>query len=316
MITTVSIIIAAYNAEKFLPRCLQSITSQTFQDFEVIIVDDGSTDTTSKIADDYADKDARFRVIHQKNQGVAVARQVGLEHAIGEFTIHADADDWMDPDMLEQMVRCAKDNQADFVFCDFYIVHSGDIIEYRTQTPVSTEPITVMGLMLFDLLASLWNKLIRRSIIVESGICFTPGMNIGEDQIFILKILSHHPRVAYLNQAFYHYDHTQNENSLCNRGVYAKERIIPLEMIASYTDIAPIQTYFDRAVFHIAFEYLYEPKELCPDYPAVFKTHRPSLWRVKGYPIHAKLCVLLRAYGVFLPMNEIKSFWNHLMKHG
>lgn len=312
MSISVSVIVVSFNAEKYLTRCLDSIVAQTFRDFEVIIVDDGSTDATGWIADSYAEKDARFRVIHQSNQGVAMARQTGLQHATGEFTIHADSDDWMEPDMLEQLVRCAREEQADFVFCDFYIVHAGDVVEYRRQTPVSTDSVTVMGLMLFDLLASLWNKLIRRSSIISAGISFIPGMNIGEDQLFILQLLSHRPKVAYLNRAFYHYDHTQNENSLCNRGVQAEERLIPLEMFADYTDISPIQYYFDRAVFHIAFEYLYEPKELCPNYPKTFKKHFGSLLHASGYPFHAKLFVLLRTLGIRFPMNEIKSLWKKL----
>jgi glycosyltransferase involved in cell wall biosynthesis len=312
----VSVIIPAYNAEKYLKRCLDSVAVQTMPDFEVIVVDDGSIDETAKIADSFAAKDSRFHIIHQENKGVSAARQSGLDNAKGEYTIHADSDDWVDPEMLESLVKCATENEADMVICDMLIVHPGSIIEYRRQQPKSLDHMSVLGEMLFDLHGSLCNKLIKRSRLQEFDIHFVPGMDLAEDQFIVLRLLAHDIKIAYVGKAFYHYDHTQNEASICNKGVLAKDRLFPLEMIADYTDITPIQYYFDRAVFHIAFEYLYEPAELCPDYSSVFRAHRTSLWRVKGYPLRSKFFVLLRAYGIHLPMNTIKKFGRKFFHRG
>ena len=316
MTPAVSVIVPAYNAEKYLRRCLDSLAAQTLKDFEVLVVNDGSTDGTGRIADEYAAKDSRFRVIHQENSGVGAAREAGLENATGEYTIHADSDDWVEPDMLESLVACARAENADMVICDILIVHAGDVAEYRTQRPKSLNHTEVLGEMLFDLHGSLCNKLIRRARLREFDIHFIPGMNLAEDQYIVLRVLAHDVKVAYVGKAFYHYDHTQNESSICNSGVLARDRLLPLEMIADYTDITPIQYYYDRAVFHIAFEYLYEPKALCPNYVEVFRRHRPSLRNARGYPFRCKFFVLLRAYGIYLPMNAIKRFWGKIVRRG
>lgn len=310
----ISVIVPAYNAELYLERCLNSFADQTFTDFEVIVVDDGSRDRTGQIADDFAAKDTRFRVIHQSNQGVAAARQAGMNAASGEYTIHADSDDWVDADMLEILYQTAKQEQADMVICDMLIVHPENITEHRIQKPRSLDSIQVMGEMLFDLNGSLCNKLIKRSRLREFGIDFIPGMNCAEDQYMTLRLLAHGIKVAYIARPFYHYDHTQNESSIMNRGMLASERIRPIEMLADYTDISPIQDYYDKALFHAAFEYLYEPTRLCPDYQAVFKKHIASFRRVKGYPLRAKLFVLLRVHGIRLPLREIKRLWKRITR--
>ena len=310
-----SVIIPAYNAEKYLQRCLDSFAAQTLKDFEVIVINDGSQDATGQIADGYARKDPRFHILHQKNKGVAAARQAGLDVASGEFTIHADSDDWVDSNMLEVLYGTAIREHADMVFCDMQIIHPGGIVEHRIQKPKSLNSIQLMGEMLFDLNGSLCNKLIKRSKLREFDINFVKGMDIAEDQYMTLRLLAHDIKVAYVPEEFYHYDHTQNETSYMNRGMTAYDRIRPIEMIAEYTDITPVQDYFDRAVFHIAFEYLYEPQRLCPDYQAVFKKHLASYRRVKGYPFRAKLFVLLRVHGIRLPLNEIKCLWKKLTCH-
>lgn len=311
----ITVIVPAYNAEQYLERCLNSFANQTFTDFEVIVVNDGSADKTGQIADSFAAKDSRFRIIHQNNQGVAAARQVGLKYASGEFVIHADSDDWVDLDMLEVLYQTAKQEQADMVICDMLIIHPGNTIEHWVQKPDSLDSIQLMGEMLYDLHGSLCNKLIRLSRLREYDINFVPGMNCAEDLYMVLRLLSYHIKVAYIARAFYHYDRTQNESSIMNRGMSASERIKPIEMLAAYTDITPIQEYYDRALFHVAFEYLYSPTYLCQDYRAVFKKHISSFRRVKGFPSRTKLLVFLRLYGIRLPLNEIKRFWIKLSGH-
>mgnify|MGYP001347304787 FL=1 len=111
----VSIIVPIYNAEKTIKCMLDSLQAQTMSSFEVIIIDDGSTDNSPNICDEYVKKDSRFRVIHQPNAGVAMSRQIGINNAHGEYSIHADADDWIEPTMLEEMYNQAKKENADIV---------------------------------------------------------------------------------------------------------------------------------------------------------------------------------------------------------
>lgn len=310
----VSVIVAAYNAEKYLSRCLDSIIVQTFHDWECIVVNDGSKDATGELIDEYAVKDSRFRPIHKPNGGVASARQAGLDAAAGAYTIHFDSDDWIDPEMLAEMVESAEANHADMVFCDFYFIHPGEIVEYRSQRPKSLNSLSLMGEMMFDLHGSLCNKLIRRSLLKEYDIRFIDKMDIAEDQYMVLRLLAHGITVSYIPKAFYHYDHTQNNESLCNRGVLAVDRLKPLELISSYTDVSPVQDYFDRAVFHLAFEYLYEPISLCPDYGSVFKKHKKAIFRAKGFPFYTKGLIFLKIHGINLPFASIKRLWKRFIK--
>ncbi|MCI7728300.1 MAG: glycosyltransferase, partial [Bacteroidales bacterium] len=99
-IPSVSIIVPVYNVELYLSKCIDSILAQSFTDWECILVDDGSKDSSGKICDEYALKDTRIKVIHQTNKGVSVARQVGIDNASGEYSIHIDPDDWVEPNML------------------------------------------------------------------------------------------------------------------------------------------------------------------------------------------------------------------------
>ena len=312
-IPNVSLIVAAYNAEKYLARCLDSIAAQTFRDWECVVVNDGSIDATGALIDEYAAKDSRFRPLHKANGGVASARQAGLDAAVGEYTIHVDSDDWIDSDMLEEMAASAEKNCADMVICDFYYIHPGNIVEYRSQRPVSLEPLSLMGEMMFDLNGSLCNKLIRRRLLKKYNISFVKNMNIAEDQYMVLRLLAHGISVAYVSKAFYHYDHTQNDGSLCNSGIMAADRLKPLELISSYTDISPVQDYFDKAVFHLAFEYLYEPVSLCPKYGQVFKKHWKAIARAKGFPYYTKILIYLRIQGVRFPLQSIKRIWKQIL---
>ena len=109
MFPKVSIIVAVYKAEEYLRRCLDSLVNQTFEDYEVLLVDDGSPDNSGYICDAYAERYPFVQVIHKANGGLASARQCGIDHARGEYTIHVDADDWVEPDMLESLYWKAKE---------------------------------------------------------------------------------------------------------------------------------------------------------------------------------------------------------------
>jgi glycosyltransferase involved in cell wall biosynthesis len=115
----ISIIVPVYKVEKYLRRCLDSIVAQTFTNWECILVDDGSPDNSGKICDEYAEKDTRFRVIHQENQGVSAARNKGLDEAKGEWIGFVDSDDWIEPNMYEYLYSNAIKTKADVVICGF-----------------------------------------------------------------------------------------------------------------------------------------------------------------------------------------------------
>lgn len=301
----VSVIVAAYNADKYLCRALDSLVAQTFTDYEVIVVDDGSTDQTGTIAEKYPVCNPRFRVIHKSNGGVASARQAGLDSATGEYIIHVDADDWVDPEMLEEMVHFADANGSDVLICDIMTIMPNGIVDYWKQKPVSLEHTHVMGQMMGELFGSLWNKLIRRSCFSKYNIRFREDVQVCEDLLVVMSLLSHPVSVSYLGKAFYHYDRSQNPDSFTNKETLSKDKLKPLEIIASETDITPVKQYFDNAVCKIAYDSLFVSSRYCPDYPNLFKKHIQSIKKA-SFPIYAKLLVILRIYHIRLPLASIK----------
>ena len=145
----VSVIIAVYNAEKFLSRAVDSVLNQTMTDFELLLINDGSKDKSGDICDQYAQQDSRIRVFHQENQGVAKARQVGTDNALGEYVIHCDADDWIESDELSSLYQKAQQESADMVICDYYQdttdnTRGGVLNHYITTNNQQMCPITIV----------------------------------------------------------------------------------------------------------------------------------------------------------------------------
>ena len=200
----ISVIVPIYNAEGTLLRCLDSLKAQTFRDFEVLMIDDGSPDCCGKMIDDYAQKDSRFKAFHKQNGGVSSARQFGIDHAQGLYTIHADPDDWVEPTMLEDLYLKAQEENADMVICDFYVnTYKGQ--KYVKQQPSALDHLTVQKELFQQLHGSCCNKLVKRACYSEGNVRFPEGISNCEDQYVITAILNNDIRVSYLSKAFYHY---------------------------------------------------------------------------------------------------------------
>lgn len=235
----VSVIVPVYNAEKYLRRALNSLRMQTMQDFEIILINDGSSDHSSVICNEYVDVDCRFSVIHKQNAGVSAARQDGLERAKGEYVIHVDSDDWVEPNMLEELYKKAKQDNADIVICD-YFNNIGTKQTICRQCPSSLEPKQVLIELFQQLHGSCWNKLARRVCYKQYGIEFPRCINYCEDLFTWVQFLSHKEvKVAYLNQAFYHYyDNPESITRRYQRSQYETrcqfvkllEKALPIEL--------------------------------------------------------------------------------------
>ena len=217
MKTAISIITPVYKAEKYLRRSVDSILAQTFTDFELILVDDGSPDGSGAICDEYARKDSRVKVIHKENGGVSSARQCGIGKAVGEYTIHVDSDDWTDPAMLEELYRKAMEESADIVLCDYY-THKKGRQRYVSQAHCNLEPDALLKQYLRqELHGALWNKLIKRELYAKYNITFPQEIVRWEDLFVVCTMLMHPVKVSYLSKAFYHYDLSISSNSLVRR---------------------------------------------------------------------------------------------------
>lgn len=211
---SISIIVPVYKAEVYLHRCIDSILAQTFTDWELLLIDDGSPDRSGEICDEYAKKDKRIRVFHKENGGVSSARQRGVKEARGEYTIHADPDDWVEPTMLEELYQKAKGEDADMVICDYY-VNRGNQQRYVKQQPSRLDSNTVLHELFQQLHGSCCNKLVRRVCYSNYGVNFQLDMSLCEDLYVNVALLQNNLRIVYLAKAFYHY--VQIETSITNR---------------------------------------------------------------------------------------------------
>lgn len=209
----ISVIVAIYNAQKYLQRCINSILNQSFNDFEILLINDGSTDESRAICDEYALMDSRVRVFHKKNGGVASARQMGINHAIGDYSIHVDPDDWVESDMLLDMYNKAIEENSDMVMCDYYEDTSNSSI-YKSQETGTSSSEVLHNLANHRLMGSLCNKLIRSACYINYDISFTEGLNYCEDYLVCVKLLMSNIKTSYLRKAYYHYDRVTNKYSI------------------------------------------------------------------------------------------------------
>lgn len=187
-----SIIVPVYKVEAYLPRCIESILAQTFRDFELILIDDGSPDRCGAICDEYAAQDERITVIHQENQGVSAARNAGLDIATGTYLGFVDSDDWIEPEMYETMISTAKEKQVDVVVCGIrYISANYDIL----RTDLISEGTFDRDEMLETLYGmpnllggGCWNKVFLRDKLKD--VRFQPNVIIAEDWLYLFLAFS------------------------------------------------------------------------------------------------------------------------------
>lgn len=215
----VSVLVPVYKAEKYIRRCLDSLLGQTLKDFELILVDDGSPDCSGAICDEYSKKDSRVRVIHKINGGVSSARQAGLDVAVGEYVIHADPDDWVEADMLEELYRKAVEADADMVFCDFYQDYANGrsiYVSQKIEDPIDSQTVLV-NLLEGKIHGSCCNKLIKTQTIASTNAKFPVDVIRWEDLWFNMLVLQSNVKVFYLQKAFYHYDQFSNDNSIVRK---------------------------------------------------------------------------------------------------
>lgn len=209
----ISVIVPVFNAENYLRKCIDSLLSQTFSKFEILLIDDGSTDKSGQICDEYARVDKRVLVFHNENQGVSATRQFGIDHASGIYTIHVDSDDWVDCDMLEELYAEAQRSNADMVICDYWVEYERKT-ELKKQQPTCLDAESVLRDLFVKLHGSCCNKLIRKSCYTDYHIQFPKDIHYSEDLYVMVALLLHPLKISYLPKAFYHYDQTGNVNSI------------------------------------------------------------------------------------------------------
>lgn len=211
-ICKISVIVPVYNTEKYLRQCLDSLSAQTLPDIEFVMIDDGSSDGSSRIMAEYAARDSHFRLVSQENRGFAGARNRGLEEARGTFIGFVDSDDWIEPEMYSTLWdEHLRQPDADIVQCAY--IH--EYPEENISLPAGNKPIRrslersgglfagAESLLLDD--GTIWNRIYRRSMLTDNHIAFDPAMTFGEDVFFYWTALISSRRIAAIPQMLYHY---------------------------------------------------------------------------------------------------------------
>ena len=204
----VSVVIPVYKVEAFIERCVASLFEQTLQDVEYIFVDDASPDGSMQILHNtlkkYSHRESNVRIVtHEENQGLPAARNTGLALATGEYVFHCDSDDYVEPTMLEELYNTAKRNDADIVWCDWFLTFAEN--ERYMKQPSFDTPLEALKAMLSGgMKYNVWNKLAKRSLYVDNNISFPAGYGMGEDMTMMM-LFARAQMVAYIPRAFYHY---------------------------------------------------------------------------------------------------------------
>lgn len=202
----ISIIAPVYNVEKYIDRFIKSVLKQTYSNWELILIDDGSTDDSGKICDRYASNDERIIVYHQKNSGVSTARNTGLTNCTGDYISFVDTDDWLEMDMYQCLVNSIKTYNSDMSVCDVYRVNENENIKKNAKCLENYHSLIDQKDIyhtIFISSATLWNKLFLRNAVIDCR--FNSKLRYGEDMIFFLDVIPNLKTASVVKEAKYNY---------------------------------------------------------------------------------------------------------------
>ena len=234
---TVSIIVPVYNAEATISRCIESIINQEYRDFELLLIDDGSIDSSGTICDRYAAEDSRIRLIHKENTGVSETRNMALDLACGTYLQFLDSDDWITPNATRLFVEEAERYHCDMVISDFYrvvgkrVAQKGDIDDdcVLTQEEFSAHMLQNPADFYYGVL---WNKLYRRDIVEKYHLRMNPQISWCEDFMFNLEYIRHAEVFYALQVPVYYY--VKTKGSLASQGMSISKTIKMKLMVFEY----------------------------------------------------------------------------------
>lgn len=210
MSALISIVVPVYNVEGYVRRCFESVTNQTWKDFEVIVIDDGSMDKSGEICDEYAQKDTRFKVFHQSNQGIGKTRLGGIQKAVGEYVVWADADDWLEPSLLERLVKCIREKESDIV-----VYGAANVNNKVITSKILWKDLSIDGWRRETIISGqsvVWNFMSKRSLYEDVNLPEAVHLS-GEDGYLTITLFFKAKSVSYINEVLY-FHFVGNPNSV------------------------------------------------------------------------------------------------------
>lgn len=249
----VSIIVPVYNTAAYVGRCLDSLLAQSYANIEIICVDDGSTDDSLKVLQQYAQRDTRVKVFHQENAGVSAARNKGLAEAKGEFLSFIDSDDWLDVQAYEKVIARFADDVDMVSFGFMFAYDDNSLVKYIDNNEVDYTGELSAGRLLLEIYC-VWNKVVRRSLFDKYKIRFPEDMILAEDGAVGLQLLSQTKIISHIAQPLYYY--FQRQTSALRQARRNKMRSLDnLKMVERVWDFA--QQYGVSPALRIAIPYIY-----------------------------------------------------------
>lgn len=219
---TFSVIVPVFNTEHYIKECVESIIHSTFSNWELLLIDDGSSDHSGQICDMFSHKDNRIRVFHQNNQGVSAARNSGIEKATGEWLVFVDSDDFITPNMLEMISGTIHEMNADIVFTDFNIVCSDKIELFRTYSWSQDKESSFRKYLTRSWPRVAWGA-VRKSMIMNNSIRFPENLTVFEDFHFMCHCILHSRKVIKISEPLYNY-RTTNASSITHTMTTQKKK--------------------------------------------------------------------------------------------
>lgn len=247
----ISVIIPVYNPGNHFRRCIESIINQTYTNLEIILIDDGSTDGSSEICDEYAGKDNRIICVHQSNKGVSIARNIGLSLMTGDYISFPDSDDFLDSNAYEYLMELMKKHNCDVINFEYYITYSNKEIEHLlTDSMYGLTSRERAHEILFIGEPFCCNKLYNAHLVSDSR--FRDDIMRGEDSLFAHELIDRANRIWFDKKPLYHY--VQTDESAC-RGVFRKSQLSALKLYDAYEPLISkydtLKNYFYQSMCHI-----------------------------------------------------------------
>jgi glycosyltransferase involved in cell wall biosynthesis len=249
----VSIIVPVYNVEAYLAKCLDSLMNQTLQDIEIIVVNDGATDGSQKIIDEYVKKSNMFQALMKSNGGLSDARNYGIPHAVGEYIGFVDSDDYVDPDMFEILYQKAKVEDSDIVECNLRHTYPD-----KEDIEIGREIYDKQEMIMFGR-SVVWNKIYKRDWLLQTKVVFPKGL-VYEDLEFFVKLVPHIRTYSYVKPASIHY--VQRNNSINNTSTAKTLNV--LQILKNIHNYYLEHDYFTK--YQEALEYYFSRILLCSSF--------------------------------------------------
>lgn len=285
----VSVIVPVYNVETYVRKCIKSLVSQTLEDIEIIVVDDGSTDNSMEIVEEFAKEDSRIKIYHKQNGGLSDARNYGLQNAKGKYVAFLDSDDYVKPELYQKMYEKAKKEKSDMVECNFFW-------EYRNRANKKLkEDIGEKYNNQFEMMEKArvvaWNKLYKRELIERVGVEFPKGLRY-EDIEFFYKLIPYIENVSFVKEPMIYY--VQRKESIANTQNEKTQDIFEIfEHVFEYYET---NEYYNK--YKEVLEYTYARILLCSSFKRIVK--------IKDKQIRAEL--LNRTW---VSLNEKFPYWKN-----